>query len=282
METYHSTYPLKFPPFRERSMRNKIIVGASAAALVAAFGYAAFFGNEDTAPKAVITGPETAQVNQAVRLDTSSTHGEQHLILVPETPYLNCQGQLLLFPEKPGDYTAVVVAAGSMDGTIVFDDAMHTVRVSGGGPAPNPNPPNPNPDPQPEPPQPQPTPSRYGLDQFVLGSVGSVPLTKDQRDRDAIELAASFEAVVAAIAAGVLRPGPMSEDDPYGLRPATDLTRDGNVHALGGRLDAWKPFLTNLSNKLQNINDIRSLSDLAIAWTEIANGLRLSVRSQGR
>lgn len=164
---------------------------------------------------------------------------------------------------KEGVYTIILAAAKTGDdGKAELSTARKEVIVGRSGPnPPGPNPPGPGP--EPNPPEPDPLPEgKYKL------AADALRWTESVEDRSlAIDLAAAFEASASQIAAGTVTTLQQFQSESQRL----------NRQALGDSVGLWKPFFESLQIRLKSLNSaghMVSLEDHAVAWEEIAIGLR--------
>jgi hypothetical protein len=150
---------------------------------------------------------------------------------------------------------------------------MATVTLDGEiNPCP-PRPPGPGPNPSPNPPSPSPgpdfPPGRFGLAEKAFNWSAKVNLPPDQKAQSAQALAASFSTVASQIAAGTL------------TNPVKILqeTKNSNGTALKGvnipnsAWEAWGNEFQKYTFDLYKTSKLKSPTDFADAWREIAAGL---------
>lgn len=223
-----------------------------------------FQGDEDNevtpeveVAKIVINAPSTGDVGELIRFDLSDSVAESFKWLrVPESVdfevYAN--GRRAVFSaRKPGEYMVIVACA--YQGTV--DVTTHTVIIIGPDPAPLPPGPNNN-----YPVVPKPA-DGASLVVWMPYWCSSIQCPKDETMR----LAASFESIVATIAAGI-------NTTPQEIIVATSTA---NRQALGESITAWMPVLQNLQSALKTRSEagiIVTAEQHAEAWREIAEGLR--------
>ncbi len=144
-----------------------------------------------------------------------------------------------------------------------FDNKQHAVKaISVDGSTP------PGPGPEPLPPGPAPLPDgKYKLAAQARDWMSTVPADHRAKAKD---LANSFRGVASAIAAGTMK------------RPEDVLaaTKASNNEALGGSMEAWKPWGAKLQAALEKADadgTLRTIDDYKVAWNEIATGLEAAV-----
>lgn len=221
---------------------------------------------QDTVPVPVITGPTGGQPGDLLILDASESsakHFEWAVVPTLSRDRLTIMpiedGKKCILVSVPGQYT--VILAVSTDAGVIMK--KHVVTVSDyPGPGPNPGP-EPKP---PEPPRPQPDPEfpdgKYDL------AEKSYKWAKEVGDPGTAQsLANNFDSVSAQISAGALK----------SMLDIQKATKDLNSVSLKGKEDKWGPFTGPLKAELMKLNEsgkLRSFDDHAIAWAEIAQGLR--------
>jgi hypothetical protein len=133
----------------------------------------------------------------------------------------------------------------------------------------NPSPPGPDPGPNPQP-DPIFPPGKYELARHSYNFSKSVLLPPAERSKSANALAGSYSSIAAAIAAGTVRD----------LKEALEKVTQSNRAALtnvGVSAAAWEPFFISLQNftyELHVKGQLATVQDAAIAFQEIAEGLR--------
>ena len=125
------------------------------------------------------------------------------------------------------------------------------------------------------PPEPEAEPefgeSKYQLSKFVYDGVKNIKLSKTDKIKQSTAIAASFDGIAAAIAAGTI--GTLDE--------ILKKTAESNKLALtksGGDRTKWEPLFTEIQEKLFDLyktNKMQTKEDFAIAWREISFGLKL-------
>lgn len=215
-------------------------------------------------PTAVIVGPQRGNPGDLIVLDASQSRdaaGFAWVLADSDKTFLEFEGgrKVVFATGTPGRYTFVLVAANAgSDGKPLVAVARHLLTV--GDPQPGPEPPRP--------PQPEPLPpGKYGLAMFARDQAARVAIDPATKVTTAQGLANSFDSLAATIAAGAL------------LEPASIIaaTQASNVSALGPHRSAWQPWGESLRLKLNAFSEgqlLVSPQDYAIAWREIATGLR--------
>lgn len=190
---------------------------------------------------------------------------------------------------KPTTYTVIVTAAVLSDGLdtprLQSFTTVVTVKVGEGTspvepdkPQPDkPQPDKPDPD-KPEPNNPEPPlpvdPNLTGLAKEAYDWVNLVKITntypKTSLKSDANKLAASFESIAAAVAAGVYKD----------WASILNATRDSNREAITNK-EEWLPWFNKLSSHLEESytnGTIKSFGQVQQAWKDIATGLKAAAK----
>jgi hypothetical protein len=236
---------------------------------------------EAAPPKAVVTGPATAQAGEFLTLsaaDSTATHFRwrvQPEMSGRKTHEISADGKTLHLATIPGTRWRVVLLVSNEDGPdmaehhVSITDCPQPIPTPPQPPGPTPHPPNPPaPNPQPVPPQPTPPvppPSRFGLTAQVAEWTRAVPA--ENRATTATALANACESTAAAIAAGTLT----------GPRAILDAARAAITVALGDNASAWRSFSQNYALVLGSLvtsGRVISNSDWAEVLRETAAGLR--------
>lgn len=221
-------------------------------------------------PTAVIAGPTVGSPGDLIVLDASQSTGAAGYAWVladSDKTFLEVEdGRKAVFATgAAGRYTFVLVAASAaVDGKPQVAIARHRVTV--GDPPPDPIPPDPLPPPNPIPPDPLPS-GKFGLATLARDAAAAVRLASADKQRSAAALAGSFETIASTIAAGALR-------TPAEIVAAT---REQNISALALQRTAWEPWADALRRRLNELSDngqLKSAEDYAVAWREIAAGLK--------
>lgn len=166
------------------------------------------------------------------------------------------QSRKAILCSVPGTWT--VICAASSDTGIAIK--KHVVVVSGDGQPVKPQPIVPRPQPQPD--------SKYGLDRQVAGWLSSVDVKGDEHKR----LAFNLESI-----AGRIDRGELTKLD--GAGSIQEATFNGNRDVLQTESDRqrWLPFFVEQQKALKSLSESGRMStaaDYAIAWREIAKGLK--------
>jgi hypothetical protein len=208
---------------------------------------------EDGDAKIVIKAPTTGEVGELVRLDVSESRADDFKwILVPSTVDFEIydDGKKAVFSaRKPGDYMFIV--ACSNGGSV--DVATCIVTITGNAPAPPDSVVPVVPDP--------------GAGATLTQTLPYWCSQQKRPQKEALQLAASFDSVAASISAGV-------NTDP---RAIVELTAQTNRQALGASMDDWLPVLQRLQQELKlraESGTLRTAEDHAQTWREIAQGLK--------
>lgn len=224
-----------------------------------------------TPPSARIIGPATALPGDLVVLDASSSDamGFAWVLADSNKTFLPVDdGQRLVFATgSTGRYTFVLVAANADEsGKPAVALAKHVVTI-GADPGPGPNP-DPNP-PGPEPPDPPLPPGRFDLARQARDWTASVTLAASERRHTAALVADGFEAIAAAIAAGTVR---TAEDALAQLRAAHQAALSAPQYEAWRA--GWNPSFRAAMTRLDDLNQLPALADVADAFREISQGLR--------
>jgi hypothetical protein len=130
----------------------------------------------------------------------------------------------------------------------------------------------PEPDTPPEPEiEPEFGESKYELSKFVYDGVKNIKLSKTDKIKQSTAIAASFESIASAIAAGAITT----------LEDILKKTAESNKFALtksGGDRAKWEPLFTEIQEKLFDLyktSKMQTKEDFAGAWREISSGLKL-------
>ena len=113
--------------------------------------------------------------------------------------------------------------------------------------------------------------SKYQLSKFVYDGVKNIKLSKTDKIKQSTAIAASFDGIAAAIAAGAITT----------LEDILKKTAESNKFALtksGGDRAKWESLFTEIQEKLFDLyktNKMQTKEDFSIAWREISSGLKL-------
>jgi hypothetical protein len=218
-------------------------------------------------PKAVITGPVAAPTGTMIVLDSKgSVYETSTPIWVLADDRLQAlegvDGKLGLVVGKPGRVCVILIALATESGKAKHAVAKHHIVI--GEPGPEPNPPTPVP-PGPEPVPPTPLPDgQFGFAAIAYNSAMMVPAAARIKTT---ALADAFDGTAASIAAGVYSD----------LNKIMVATRTANDAALGSDKTAWEPVRVAINAHTERLyadKKISTMNDFAIAWREIAVGLR--------
>ena len=113
--------------------------------------------------------------------------------------------------------------------------------------------------------------SKYQLSKFVYDGVKNIKLSKTDKIKQSTAIAASFESIASAIAAGSITT----------LEEILKKTAESNKFALtksGGDRAKWESLFTEIQEKLFDLyktSKMQTKEDFATAWREISSGLKL-------
>lgn len=119
--------------------------------------------------------------------------------------------------------------------------------------------------------EPEFTDSKYNLSKFAYENAKLVKLSKQDKVKQCAAIAASFDGIAAAIAAGAITT----------LEDILKKTAESNKSALtrsGGDKVKWEPLFTGIQERLFDLyktNKMQTKEDFSIAWGEISSGLKL-------
>lgn len=185
--------------------------------------------------------------------------------VVPKQLYVQCVCTYLYVVQDGGKVTEVATR------TVVLE-----ANIQIGAPNPNPPPPNPNPNPNPNPPTPPaPTPDPV----FPPGTFGlagkaysiakaAVPAGAD-RAKAAMALATAFRSMNSAINANTVT----SLTDALAKTHTASNSALANVNVSPATWDSFGNQLQSVVYDLYKSKKIATPKDLAIAWSEVADGL---------
>lgn len=188
-----------------------------------------------------------------------------------------------IVPKRYKVYCAVtyLYAKKDKDGHIT-SAATRTVLLSAdltvGEPGPGPKPPEPGPGPKPpgpgpKPPGPDPKPvpdGRFQLARLAVEEGGKI--TDTHRAAVARAMAGVYRSMAAAVAAGTIK------NDAELLKKTREMNDARVAEVAEGAAAPWGPFTKVLGDRLFQLyqdKKLKSLSDYADAWKEIAEGLEL-------
>lgn len=209
-----------------------------------------------------IDGPTSAEPGDLVVLSAEQAKGDAFawgVIGLDHGRWLEVeQGTKLIFATgKQGRYTFFLFAGSMIDGQITLRSISHEVTIGTAPPPPGPGP-DPDPDPQPLP------DGKYKLAAAARDWASAVASPARAK---AVALSGSFDSVAAMVAAGTLKD----------MEGAIEQLRIANNAALGSDRPAWDSFFKSVEtrfNELWDAGQISSVEDLAVAWREVATGLR--------
>ncbi len=210
--------------------------------------------------EAVVIGPSGASQGDLVILDASQSKSAEHYrwTVIPKlsgdrlTILPIEEGKKCLLASLPGKYTVILAVAGA-DGIDLYE---HTIVITGSST------PAPKPDDQDPDPQPNVINTRYGLTDLAARMMQQVS------DKSAASAVADvFGGLSAQVSAGAIK-----DIDELQIE-----TAKRNRQALGDTRDAWSEFFSAVQDELKDLaqsKKLDTLQDHAIAWKEIAAGIR--------
>lgn len=220
-------------------------------------------------PVARLAGPARVEVRGQILLDASGSAGDVEPAIelargpvpIPVVPLYDRSGRpvfALASPPEPGVYLFILIAEGTPEGadrsTRAY--AFHEVVVGQPpGPAPGPAPPNP----------PGPSPRPSGLAEFVRDAALTVGQPADHRAAVARALSACYRSTASQAAAGIYQTP----------QQVLDANREAVRACLSTNLDAWKPALDAIRERLAGVEKPQTVPDLATVLNLMADGLEM-------